>query len=168
MKAASKQDYLLKLIVIGDASAGKSSIILQYVDGYIHSSHLSTIGVDFKIKNLKYEDKRLKLQIWDTAGQEKFKHLTNNYYRNAHACIVVFDVTCRKSFENVEYWVHQFRQGSSASQQDPASGHVFVLAANKIDLAEERKVTREEGESLAEELGMPYEECSAKEGKNIN
>lgn len=98
-------DYLFKVILIGDAACGKSSLMLRYVEDRFPESYNCTIGVDFKMKSLKAQDKIVKLQIWDTAGQERFRPITRSYYRGAHACIIVYDLAKRESFEHVNNWL---------------------------------------------------------------
>ena len=95
-------DYLIKVVLIGDAAVGKSSILLKYVDNTFEDTYVCTIGVDFKIKSLEIDNKRIKLQVWVTAGQERFKPITKCYFRGSHGCIVLFDITNRSSFNNVK------------------------------------------------------------------
>lgn len=111
-------DYIAKLLLIGDSSVGKSCLLMRYFDGEFTNNFITTIGIDFKIKELKVvnkkgEERTIKLQIWDTAGQERFKTITTAYYRGAHGIFLVYDVSKRESFENVSSWMKQVR-GPSA------------------------------------------------------
>ena len=100
-------DYLFKLLLIGDSGVGKSCLLLRYTDEQYSERYISTIGVDFKIKTMEIDSKTVKLQIWDTAGQERFKTITPTYYKGADGIIIVFDVTKRESFENIEKWFEE-------------------------------------------------------------
>ena len=95
-------DVCLKVILIGDASVGKTALLLKYVDGKFLENHIATIGVEYKEKIIKHNNIDIKLQIWDTAGQERFRTITNSYYRGAHAIVIVFDLTKRESYEHVQ------------------------------------------------------------------
>jgi Ras-related protein Rab-8A len=106
-KKAPKYDHLLKLLLIGDSGVGKSCILLRYSDDSFTSSYITTIGIDFKIKNLVIDNSKAKLQIWDTAGQERFRTITTAYYRGAMGILVVYDVTNLDSFQSVRNWLKQ-------------------------------------------------------------
>lgn len=93
--------HIFKILIIGDSSVGKSNILLRFSDNIFYDTFLPTIGVDFKIKNVNVYDKAIKLNIWDTAGQDRFKTITQAYYKGAHGVIVVFDLTEKVSFEHV-------------------------------------------------------------------
>jgi small GTP-binding protein len=154
------KEQLFKLVIIGDASTGKSSLLRRYCDNEFIDKYTCTIGVDFQIKILKMPDQSIvKLQIWDTAGQERFKVMTKSYYRSAKGCLIVYDITRRETFENVKAWAEQFAQ--SNSQQSKQS---VLILGNKKDLEDKRQVQLEEGEQLAKEIGCHFHEVSAKEG----
>ena len=158
MKAV-KKEYLFKLVIIGDASTGKSSLLRRYCENSFADRYVCTIGVDFQIKILKMHDQRIvKLQIWDTAGQERFKVMTKSYYRSAKACLIVYDTTRRETFENVRVWAEQY------SQSNPSSRQSVLILGNKKDLVDQRQVTTEEATRLAQEVGCQFFEVSAKEG----
>lgn len=149
-------DYLFKVLIIGDASVGKSSMLLRFTDDSFDEHIQSTIGVDFKVKHLDMSGKRVKLTIWDTAGQERFRTLTSSYYRGAHGVVLVYDVTRTDSFENLEQWLKEVQLYS------PNNGEsvVKLLVGNKIDM--ERQVDRERAEAWARSHGMLFLESSAK------
>ena len=155
-------DYLIKVVLIGDAAVGKSSLLLKYIDDVFEDSYVCTIGVDFKIKSLQLENKRIKLQVWDTAGQERFKPITKCYFRGSHGCVVLFDITNRASFNNVRAWVTDYRENNTVD----SSGNV-VMIGNKADKEAERVVTVEEGTVMAESIGAIYTEASAKTGNGV-
>jgi Ras-related protein Rab-18 len=149
-------DYLFKVLVIGDASVGKSSMLLRFTDDSFDDHIQSTIGVDFKVKHIDMSGKRVKLTIWDTAGQERFRTLTSSYYRGAHGVVLVYDVTRTDSFENLEQWLKEVQLYS------PNNGEsvVKLLVGNKIDL--DRTIGRERAEAWARSHGMLFLEASAK------
>jgi len=100
----SDYDHLYKVLLIGDSGVGKSCILLRYTEGTFIESYISTVGVDFMMKTLRFGDKTIKLQLWDTAGQEKFQSLGYAFYRGADCCVLVYDITNRKTFENLTKW----------------------------------------------------------------
>ena len=154
-------DYLFKVLLLGDTDVGKSSLILRYTEETFNSKLVNSIGVDFKMKKKEIDGKIIKVQIWDTAGHERFRSITYSYYRGANAIIIVFDITDKKSFLSITEWLKQIEKH--------AKENVFkFLVGNKSDLAEERKVTYEEAKEYADEHDLPYIETSAKEGININ
>ena len=160
MSGTDLYDHLFKILIIGDSGVGKSNILLRYVDGMFSEEFISTIGVDFRIHTLQIENKNVKLQLWDTAGQDRFKSIVQSYYRGAAGILVVYDVTNRESFENINQWINEVQRLSSEAQ--------LVLVANKIDLSDKAKVTSEEGKSLALQFGIPFFEVSAKSNSNID
>ena len=102
---SSEYDYLFKILVIGDSGVGKSSMLSQFTDNIFSACFISTIGVDFKIKTVEIDDKVVKLQIWDTAGQDRFREPALSYYRGAVGIILVYDVSDPQSFQNLDYWI---------------------------------------------------------------
>ena len=121
---------------------------------------MSSIGVDFKTKQIEINDRVIKMQIWDTAGHEKFRTITTSYYKSAHAIIVLYDITDETSFENIKNWMIDVDKFGK-------QGVLKVLIGNKKDLEKQRKVTREAGESLANKYGINFFEVSAKDNTNI-
>ncbi|EYU41594.1 hypothetical protein ABFS82_10G043700 [Erythranthe guttata] len=157
----SNYDLSFKILLIGDSAVGKSSLLVSFISNLVDDLS-PTIGVDFKVKFLTAGGKKLKLTIWDTAGQERFRTLTSSYYRGAHGIILVYDVTRRDTFTNLsDVW---------AKELDLYSTHedcIKMLVGNKVDRENERVVSREEGMSLAKELGCLFFECSAKTRENV-
>jgi Ras-related protein Rab-1A len=121
---------------------------------------MNSIGVDFKLKNIEIEGKKIKLQIWDTAGEERFRTITTSYYKGAHAILIVFDITEKDSFEHVKNWVADIDKFAK-------QGVLRILVGNKCDLEKQRIVSKEEANELAEKLGIKYIETSAKDTINI-
>jgi Ras-related protein Rab-18 len=158
-------DHIFKVLLIGDAGVGKSSILLQFTDGSFNENLQSTIGVDFKIKTLSVESqgqmKKVKVTIWDTAGQERFRTLTNSYYRGAQGIVVVFDVTRPETFANLGSWLGEINQFSLGGGRDV----VKVLVGNKID--QPVKVKPQMAEAWAQGQGMIYMSASAKTKQGI-
>jgi small GTP-binding protein len=153
-------EELLKILVIGESAVGKSCLLLRYTENHFTETFMTTIGVDFKTKFLTIDGKSVKLQIWDTAGQEKFRSITKAYYRGAHGILVVFDISRRDTFNQTKVWIDSIRDSSADSTPIDV-----ILVGNKCDL--ERAVSREEGEALAREFQLSYFETSAKEAVNV-
>ena len=140
----SKFDLSFKLIVIGDSGVGKSCLTTQATKNVFEESYNATIGFEFFTFNIKLNGKIIKLQIWDTCGQELYRSLITNFYRNSSLAIIVYSVTERMTFENVDLWFKELRTHSSPNVK------VFLIG-NKIDLVDERKIQTEEGEKYAEQ-----------------
>ncbi|XP_078618764.1 ras-related protein Rab-39B-like [Branchiostoma floridae x Branchiostoma japonicum] len=154
--------YQFRLILIGDSTVGKSSLLRRFTDGKFIEYSDPTVGVDFFARLMEVEPgKRVKLQLWDTAGQERFRSITRSYYRNSVGAVLVYDVTNRKSFEHLESWWHE------AKQHTMPHNMVFILVGHKIDLASEREVSQEEGQQFARTHDMSYLETSAKNAENV-
>lgn len=149
-------DHLFKILLIGDAAVGKSSIMLRFTDDCFDEQQQATIGVDFKVKMLDAGGKRIKMTIWDTAGQERFRTLTSSYYRGAQGIMLVYDVTRRDTFENLERWLEEVETYHPGRGRDV----VKLLVGNKVDC--ERVVQRSEAEAWARSKGMLFLEASAK------
>ena len=153
-------DYMFKVLLLGDAGVGKTSLMLRYSEDIFHKTYISTIGIDFKLRNIELEGKRIRLQIWDTAGQERFHAISVSYYRTAMGIMLVYDITRRRSFENIAKWLRHIDEHAKENV-------IKLLVGNKCDLQEPRAVKREEGEKLAEDYDMCFFETSAKENESI-
>ena len=155
---------MIKVKTVGDSNVGKSSIVLRFVDDTFTGQMTPTIGVEYKSKIFEVYQKKVKATIWDTAGAERYRTITSNYYRGSHAIIFVYDVTERSSFENIEkYWLKEVKEYFPNTQEI-----VMMLVGNKIDNIHGRAVTENEGEELARRNGMMFIETSAKEKIGIN
>ncbi|KAF7491786.1 Ras-related protein Rab-2A [Sarcoptes scabiei] len=152
--------YLFKYIIIGDTGVGKSCLLLQFTDKRFQPVHDLTIGVEFGARMITIDNKQIKLQIWDTAGQEAFRSITRSYYRGAAGALLVYDITRRETFNHLTTWLEDARQHSNSSM-------VIMLIGNKCDLDSRREVRREEGEAFAREHGLIFMETSAKTAANV-
>lgn len=152
--------YLFKYIIIGDTGVGKSCLLLQFTDKRFQPVHDLTIGVEFGARMINIDGKPIKLQIWDTAGQESFRSITRSYYRGAAGALLVYDITRRETFSHLTSWLEDARQHSSSNM-------VIILIGNKSDLEGRRDVSREEGEAFAREHGLIFMETSAKTAANV-
>ena len=158
--SSHKYDHLFKLLIIGESGVGKTCLLLRFTDDSFTANHLTTIGIDFKIKIINLENKLIKLQIWDTAGQERFRTITKTYYKGAHGIILTYDVTDINSFKNIRNWIKQIEQNAQ-------NNVCKVLVGNKCDKSD-RVVSFEEGKKLAQDYGMEFFETSAKSNINVS
>jgi small GTP-binding protein len=154
-----KNDHVFKLIMIGDNNVGKSCLINSFIDNKFKNYQNTTIGVDITIKTMIIRDKTIKLQIYDTAGQEKYSALTKIYYRDAHGILIVYDVSDESSFESIKTWMENVQKFAPQNVR-------LILVANQID-NENRCITYEQGRELAQFYKIPYFETSAKNNSNI-
>jgi len=153
-------DLQIKLLMIGDSGVGKTCLLLRYANDSFSPTFITTIGIDFKIKNVDLDSRRIKLQIWDTAGQERFRTITTSYFRGAQGILLVYDVTDRDSFNSIRNWVAQIQQHADVNVNK-------ILVGNKCDMQGERLVSLEEGQALAAEYGIAFFETSAKADINV-
>ena len=155
-----KYDHLFKLIIVG-GDVGKTSLLLQFYEGKYIENCLTTIGMDYKLKNIEVEGKLIKLQIWDGNGSLRFRHIIRNYYRSIHGVIIVYDVTNYNSFQSItDYWLNDI-------EENAPQNIIKVLVGNKCDKPN-RVITEKEGKKLAENYCMGFFETSAKSGLNVN
>jgi Ras-related protein Rab-1A len=154
-------DFLFKILLVGNSSVGKSSLFLRFVDDIWNETFVPTIGVDFKIKTIEVEKKNVKLQIWDTAGEERFRTIISSYYKGAHGILLMFDVTDYDSFESLENWLIEIEKNANKNV-------IKLLIGNKIDLEENRKVSYNQAKDFADSNGIQYIETSVKLNTNVN
>jgi Ras-related protein Rab-1A len=159
-RVSRDHDLLFKLLLIGNSSVGKTSILLRYVDDAFNTDFQTTIGVDFKLAELTRNDKLIKLQLWDTAGQDRFRNIVASYYRGANGIILVYDITNAESFHNIPKWMEE--SSSYLTQSVPK-----LLIGNKADLSSQRQVSTADAQEFATQHGMLFLETSAKTNKNI-
>ena len=145
-----------KIIFVGDAATGKTSIINRIIDNPFNEIYEISIGIDFMSKNIRFRGQNTKIQIWDSAGQEKYKGLIPSYIRNSSLVFLLYDVSRKESFDNIINWINFVRNIEKT---------IMVLCGNKIDLT--REVEKSEGEELAKKEGLLFFECSAKTNENI-
>jgi len=153
-------DHQAKLLVIGDSGVGKTCLLLRFCENNFMTTHLTTIGIDFKIKTIDVDNKRIKLQIWDTAGQERFKTITQTYYKGATGIILTYACNDRESFNSIENWMKQIKQHA---KEDVSK----IIVGNKSDM-QDRQVTYDEGKKLADSFGIKFFETSAKTDVGVN
>mmetsp|Transcript_9313 Transcript_9313/g.25637 ORF Transcript_9313/g.25637 Transcript_9313/m.25637 type:complete len:218 (-) Transcript_9313:14-667(-) len=152
--------YLFKYIIIGDTGVGKSCLLLQFTDKRFQPVHDLTIGVEFGARMIKVQDKQIKLQIWDTAGQESFRSITRSYYRGAAGALLVYDITRRETFQHLSRWLDEARQNGNSDM-------VIMLIGNKCDMEDRRVVNYDEGAKFAADHGLLFLETSAKTAQNV-
>ncbi|ELK26690.1 Ras-related protein Rab-8A [Myotis davidii] len=174
---AKTYDYLFKLLLIGDSGVGKTCVLFRFSEDTFNSSFISTIGIDFKIRTIELDGKRIKLQRLDTAGQERFRTITTAYYRGAmvriahsfsgtslsppaHGNMLVYDITNEKSFDNIRNWIRNIEEHASADVEK-------MILGNKCDVNDKRQVSKERGEKLALDYGIKFMETSAKANINV-
>ena len=156
----SNYQYIFKLILIGNSGVGKSCILQRYMKHTFEESYKCTIGVDFLMKSIVINGQTVKLQLWDTAGQEKYKSMASSYYRGANVALIVFDITNHESFDALPLWIENFYKNGPEQKN-------IILIGNKNDLPDLRQVTQQEAEAFSQTNNMMYFETSAKEGDNI-
>ena len=157
-------DKKCQLLIIGDSTVGKTSILSRFANGTFNSNYLATVGLDNFTKDETIDDKNVRIKIWDTAGQERYKALTKGFFRNAEGIMIVYDVTNQESFENLKNWIQSIKDnmGNDFLERIPV-----VIIGNKID-SDEREIKTEDAESFCKQQNYPYFETSAKTGENID
>ena len=153
-------DITLKILVLGDSNVGKTSLLLSYTDNYFPDSHVATIGIDYKIKKIALNGVNLKLQIWDTSGQERFRSMTHTFLKSAHGIVFVYDITNKKSFEGVKDWIKD--------AENNGEGFEKILVGNKCDLEGKREVSKDSLDKFGNKKKIKTFETSAKTNINVN
>ena len=157
---SESSEMVFKIIIIGDASTGKTNILSKYLNNKFEKDSKATIGVEFGNKIFEIKNSRVNCQIWDTAGQERYKSMTKAFYKGALGALIVYDISKKDNFENVENWITDLKKSSDKKVS-------IILIGNKNDLEESRQVKKEEGEMKAKEYGIAFLETSALNGNNI-
>jgi len=161
MSMKNKKIPHYKILILGDPAVGKSCFLARYVENTFENVYMSTAGMDYKYKDVELGDgKLIKLQIWDTAGQERYRTLTTNLYKGAVGIVLIYDITNKKTFDNVRSWI-------TSIEEETSKKIILILVGNKADLKDERKVQKEEGEDIAKEFNLPFFESSAQSGLNV-
>ncbi|KAK9055921.1 hypothetical protein SSX86_027008 [Deinandra increscens subsp. villosa] len=153
-------DYLYKVVLIGDSGVGKSNLLSRFSKNEFSLDSKSTIGVEFATRSIRVEDKKIKGQIWDTAGQERYRAITSAYYRGTVGALIVYDITRKVTFENVERWLKELKEHTDQNI-------VVMLVGNKADLAHLRAVTTDEAQAFSERESIFFMETSALEALNV-
>ena len=155
--------YIIKILTLGDSKVGKTSIILRYINKkFIDTGQLSTIGIDFKTKFIEKGGEKIKVTIYDTAGQERFRNIIKHYYKGANGVLLTYDITDKNSFKNLDFWIGDLKENA-----DNFDDIFICLIGNKNDKKEEREVSIEEADKYAKEKNLPFFEVSAKTGEGI-
>ena len=144
----------LKILILGDSSVGKTSLLLKYADGYFPTIYVATIGVEYKIKQININGLDINLQIWDTAGQERFRSITRNFMKGADGIMYVYDITQKSSFDNIKNWIRDSEESTEGFQK--------IIVGNKCDLELDRSVSKELLQKLCDDKKLKCIEASAK------
>ena len=160
MTNSAKEDYLFKVIILGDSSVGKSVFISKFIDDKFSFDSISTIGVMFKEKTVSYDGKTAKIQLWDTAGQERLRSITKQYFRGIHGAILMYDITCAQSYNNLAEWYRTIEENAGSVP--------IIIVGSKSDLVHARAVATNEARSFAEERQCSFLETSSLNGNNVN
>ena len=157
-------DKTCQLLIIGDSSVGKTSLITRYTNGTFKEEYLATVGLDYSSKDEEFNNETIHIKLWDTAGQERFKSLTQNYFRNAEGVLLVYDVTKTESFDNLRDWI-------SSIKKNMETKNIFlplIIVGNKVDMEDSREISKEDAENFAKENNYKYFETSAKTGEGVD
>ncbi|NXQ45186.1 RAB44 protein, partial [Catharus fuscescens] len=159
-KAALDPDHLYNVLFVGDSHVGKTSFLYRLHADTFNPHLTATVGLDYQIKNLVVDNKRFALRLWDSAGQERYRSMTKQFFRKADGVVLMYDITSEYSFCDVRYWL-------SCIQEAAEDGVAVLLLGNKTDCAAQRQVPTKEGECLAKEHQLMFYECSAASGHNV-
>jgi Ras-related protein Rab-2A len=151
---------MFKFIIVGNSAVGKSCLLLRFDEDRFQPIHDVTVGVTFSVKMVKIDGQDVKVQIWDTAGQEIFRSITRSYYRDSACAIIVYDITDRNSFEKIDDWIRDVRNLAPPDC-------LLVLFGNKLDLDKQRAIATSQGQDLADRHGLLFFETSASTGENV-
>jgi small GTP-binding protein len=157
-------DKTCQILLIGDSSVGKTSLIQRYANGIFKEEFLATVGLDYYTKQEMINNLNVLVKLWDTAGQERFKALTPNYFRNAEGVVLAYDVTNSESFENLKFWINSIKSNLGEK-------NIFIpiiIIGNKIDMEDMRDITKEDASKFAKENNYKYFETSAKTGEGVD
>ena len=161
-KEGKQEMILYKILLLGNSSVGKTSFLLRFCDDKYDPETLTTIGVDYKKKFIKRHDKRIKLHICDTAGQERFRSIAKNLFKNADGIIIMYDITNKKSFQDIKDWISSIKDNVDLDKIG------LVISGNKKDLEDKREVSEEFREKLEEKQNIKVIETSSKDNINVN
>ena len=157
--ANAKPELKFKILIIGDSAVGKTSLLLKYVDNFFPETHMATIGVEYKTKNIETSKYKVILHLWDTAGQERFKSITKSFFNNANGIVFVYDITSKESFDGVKNWI---------KDAEPYGKFESILWGNKIDLEKKREVKIDSLKEYSLKKKIDVFETSAKTGAKVN
>ena len=157
-------DKTCQILIIGDSSVGKTSLIARYTNGTFKEEYLATVGLDYYSKEEVIDNKTINIKLWDTAGQERYKSLTQSYFKNAEGVLLTYDVTNNESFDNLRDWITSIKKNMEGR-------NIFIpviIIGNKIDMEESREINKEDAEKFAKENNYKYFETSAKTGEGVD
>ena len=157
-------DKTCQLLIIGDSSVGKTSLITRYTNGTFKEEYLATVGLDYYSKEEVINNKTINIKLWDTAGQERYKSLTQNYFKNAEGVLLTYDITNSESFDNLKEWISSIKKNMEGKD-------IFIpviIIGNKIDMEDSRETSKEDAEKFAKENNYKYFETSAKTGEGVD
>ena len=157
-------DKTCQILVIGDSSVGKTSIISRYANGTFKEEYLATVGLDYYSKDEMFDNKTIQVKLWDTAGQERFQSLTQNYFRNAEGVLLTYDITNSDSFDNLKNWIDSIKKNMEGK-------NIFIpviIIGNKIDMEDSREIEKEAAQKFSKENNYKYFETSAKTGEGVD
>ena len=154
-------EVILKFLILGDITVGKTTLLLKYIDNFTPEIYISTLGVDYKTKNIVFNGIKVSLQIWDTAGQERYKVITKSFVKGTDGIIFMYDITQKESFINIKKWIEE-TEGENPVEVKK------IIVGNKIDKEEDRQVTDEMKEKLSKEVDIDLIEVSAKKGIDVD
>ena len=153
-------DFTIKLLIIGDSSVGKSNFMSRFIEDKFNTSYMTTSGIDLKTADIQIKNKKIRIQLWDTAGQEKYKAITKNLFLKVMGAIIIYDITSEKSYINLKEWVKMVKEECGPHMK-------IIIVGNKLDLADERIIDEEEAMNYAKEQKTDYIETSCKTGENV-
>ena len=154
-------EVILKFLILGDITVGKTTLLLKYIDNFTPEIYISTLGVDYKTKNIVFNGIKVSIQIWDTAGQERYKVITKSFVKGTDGIIFMYDITQKESFINIKKWIEE-TEGENPGEAKK------IIVGNKIDKEEDRQVTDEMKEKLNKEVDIDLIEVSAKKGIDVD
>ena len=161
MNSDKEYEYLIKILIVGDSTVGKTNFIKKYVENKFNESYFASTGIDLITTSIKIEGKSFKIQIWDTAGQEKYRAMTKNLFLKTQGIVIIFDISNEISFINLKSWMNDIKEECSADIP-------MILVGNKLDLEDKRVIDKERAMEFAKNEKLEYIETSSKTGENIN
>ena len=153
-------DLTLKILIVGDSSVGKTNFMTRFIENKFSEGYMTTSGIDLQTTDIQIKNKKIRIQLWDTAGQEKYKSITKNLFLKVMGAIIIYDITSEKSYINCKMWVQMIKEECGSHMQ-------IIIVGNKSDLTDQRKIDEEEVMNYAKEQNTQYIETSCKTGENI-
>ena len=160
MNSESQFDYTVKLLIVGDSSVGKTNFIYRYIENKFSQNYMVTTGIDLKTTTMELNGKKIRIQLWDTAGQEKYRAITKNLFLKVQGVLAVYDITNENSFKSLKSWINSIKE-------ECGSHMPILIVGNKNDLENQRLVNKNDAKIYAQEQRCEYIETSSKTGENI-